>query len=88
MENAKSAIREFISNQYALDRPIAEIDETVSLRDAGVIDSVGILPLILFLEERFMIRVEDAEVVPENLDSIARLAEFVNRKVALAVNGS
>ena len=88
MTETKAIIREFIGSQYLLDQPSEEIDETVSLRDAGIIDSVGVLPLLLFLEEKFSIHVDDAEVAPENLDTIANLVEFVERKVALAAQGS
>ncbi len=52
-----------------------------SLIESGVIDSTGVLELIEFLEEEFAIRVEDAETVPENLDSIERIVAFVDRKV-------
>ena len=48
----------------------------------GIIDSTGILEVIFFLEENFGIKVEDEEMVPENLDSIDNLVAFVARKAA------
>ncbi len=59
-----------------------QIDE--SLSDAGIVDSAGILTLIMILEEEFDISVEDADVHPSNLDSIAKLADFIRRKRATA----
>jgi acyl carrier protein len=53
-----------------------------SLSGRGVIDSTGVLEVVSFLEETFGIRVEDRELLPENLDSIGRLAAFVGRKQA------
>jgi acyl carrier protein len=50
--------------------------------DNDLIDSTGILELVTFLEERFAIRVADADIVPANLDSIASIAAFVAGKVA------
>lgn len=53
-----------------------------SFLDMGIIDSTGILEVIFFLEESFGIKVEDEEMVPENLDSIDNLVAFIARKSA------
>lgn len=53
-----------------------------SLMETGVLDSTGVLELIAFLEGTFEIVVEDEEMLPENLDSIARIGEYVRRKTA------
>ncbi len=57
--------------------------EDTSLLDSGLIDSTGVLELITFLESEFAITIEDLEVVPENLDTLARLTAFVTRKQAI-----
>jgi acyl carrier protein len=59
-----------------------------SLIDAGLIDSTGVLELVGFLEQEFGIDVADEDLVPENLDSIARLAAFIDRKRADRVDVS
>lgn len=51
-----------------------------SLIETGVIDSTGVLELIEYLEQEFGIRVEDAETIPANLDSIGRIVAFTERK--------
>ena len=51
-----------------------------SLVGKGVIDSTGVLELVSFIQQRFGIRMEDQEVIPDNLDSIAKLVAFVTRK--------
>lgn len=51
-----------------------------SFLDRGIIDSTGILEIIMFLEEEFGIKVADNEMLPENLDSIANLVRFVGSK--------
>jgi acyl carrier protein len=51
-----------------------------SLLDRGIVDSTAILEVIAFLEESFSIRVDDSEIVPENLDSIAAITRFVEGK--------
>jgi acyl carrier protein len=58
------------------------LTDTQSLLDAGVIDSTGVLELVSFLERTYRIRINDEDLVPENLDSIASIAEFLQRKLA------
>jgi acyl carrier protein len=74
-------IRAFVvANFYVADA--AALKDTDSLLDGGIIDSTGALEVIAFIEETFGIRVEDAEMLPENLDSVQRIADFVARKQA------
>ncbi len=56
------------------------LDVSASLLGSGVLDSTGALDLVAFLEREFGIRVADEDLVPENLDTIERLARFVDRK--------
>ena len=52
-----------------------------SLVGKGVIDSTGVLELVSFIQQRFGIRMEDQEVIPDNLDSITKLVAFIQRKL-------
>ena len=54
-----------------------------SFLEKGIIDSTGILELVAFVEGRYQIKVEDRELVPDNLDSINRLVDFIRRKQRL-----
>ncbi|WP_297365336.1 acyl carrier protein [Acidiferrobacter sp.] len=56
------------------------LTDDVSFLELGIIDSTGVIELIAFLEERYGIRVEDAEMTPENLDSLDAIEQFVARK--------
>lgn len=51
-----------------------------SLREKGIIDSTGVLELIAFLEKEFEMRIEDEEIIPDNLDSVEYICEFLQRK--------
>ena len=53
-----------------------------SFLDNGIIDSTGILELVLFLQKTYDIEIYDEELIPENLDSLNRLAKFVQSKLA------
>lgn len=74
-------VRKFIADNFIFRDSGKAISNTDSLLEAGLIDSTGILELVGFLEKTFEIRVADAEVVPENLDSIHRIATYVDRKI-------
>jgi acyl carrier protein len=50
------------------------------LREKGIIDSTGVLELIAFIETNFHIKIEDLEIIPENLDSIQQITKFVEAK--------
>ncbi|MGQ7792894.1 acyl carrier protein [Faunimonas sp. B44] len=73
-------IRAFIEENFLFREEGAGLGEDESLLEAGLIDSTGILELVAFLETEFGIRMADAEIVPENLDSIRSIAAYVERK--------
>lgn len=75
-------IRRFIEDNFLFREDRAALSESDSLLDAGLIDSTGILELVAFLEQRFEIRMADADIVPENLDSIRTISTYVERKLA------
>ena len=60
------------------DQSAISIDD--SFMEKGIIDSSGILEVIFFLEEEFGVKVEDSEMLPENLDSIKNLVAFIEKK--------
>lgn len=72
-------IRTFLVNNYLFGRNEALKDDE-SLLD-NVIDSTGVLELVVFLQDSFAIVVEDDEVIPENLQSVKTVAAFVERKL-------
>lgn len=80
----RDEIREFIFKNFLFDDAADALDDNDSFLDKGIIDSTGMLELVAFLEEKYGLRLEDDELVPENLDSVARLVEFISRKKAVA----
>jgi acyl carrier protein len=73
-------LREFMAVNFQYSDEFS-LDDTASFMDSGILDSVGVLQIILFLEEHYEIKLKDEEVIPENLDSIRNLASFVGRKL-------
>ena len=76
----KQAIRDFVIENFLFGEANGLKDDT-SFLEEGIIDSTGILELVTFLEDEFSITVEDEELIPENLDSIGNVANFLERKI-------
>jgi acyl carrier protein len=75
----REKVRAFIRENYYLPDDLAFTDETSLLRQ-GIVDSTGVLELVSFLERDFEVEVNDLEILPENLDSVACIAAYVHRK--------
>jgi acyl carrier protein len=72
-------IRRFLTERAWLidDTKMSESD---SLLEKGVIDSVAMVELVSFIEEKFEIRIHDEELMPENFDSLGAIATFITSK--------
>ncbi|MCP4572273.1 MAG: acyl carrier protein [bacterium] len=82
--NVRDKVCEYIIENFLFGDAEPMADDTMSLLDEGIIDSVGVMELVAFLESDFGISVGDEELVPDNLDSVANLVAFVGRKQAAA----
>jgi acyl carrier protein len=74
-------VREFVTRNFFVS-DAARLTDGASLLDLGVVDSTGVLEIIGFVESTFGLSIEDDEIVPANLDSIERIAAYVDRKLA------
>jgi acyl carrier protein len=72
-------IRTFVIENFLFGEA-GDLKNDASLLDEGIIDSTGILELVGYLEEQFNIRIEDEEMIPENLDSIDHIVDFIKQK--------
>jgi acyl carrier protein len=73
-------IRDFIIENFLFGTPDNGLEDTDSLLDKGIIDSTGVLELVSHLEETYSIQVEDEELIPDNLDSIVAVTNYIQRK--------
>ena len=80
--NVHRAIRDFIQNE--LQRPLDDVTDDDSLLEAGVLDSVAVLQVVTFVEQRFGIAVSEDEMMPDNFESISAIAAFVQRRQSAA----
>ena len=72
-------IHDFIKQRFPLASS-KELTQDLSLLDSGIVDSLGILDLVGFIEEQFGVEAQDDDLVPENFDSIAALTRFVSER--------
>jgi len=73
-------IREFIQNeviQQALDKPL---DDNYQLVESGIVDSLGIMSLLSFLEEKFSVQIPSEDLNPENFASVTTIAALIERQ--------
>lgn len=76
MSDVSRAIRTFISDTFFVD----DFGDEDSFMKSGVLDSTGMMELIGFLEDTYGFKMADDELIPENLDSLARATAFVEKK--------
>lgn len=78
--SVEQTVRNYILENFLFttDASVLGVDESFLAK--GIIDSTGMLEVIYFLEDKFGIRINDAEMIPENLDSISNIVRFVERK--------
>jgi acyl carrier protein len=80
----RDALRKLILESYLFSDNPSDLADDASFMDLGVIDSTGIMEVVIFMEENFGIKVLDTDLLPENLDRINSLVAFVERKQAAA----
>jgi acyl carrier protein len=77
----RDKIRGFILENYLFTTDTSQLGLDDSLLDRGIVDSSGMLEIILFLEEEFGVAMKDAEMIPDNLDSVNRIVRFLQTKL-------
>ncbi|HSL42295.1 MAG TPA: acyl carrier protein [Anaerolineales bacterium] len=78
--NTNDVIRDFIQNnivQHNLDKPLDDNDQLV---ESGIVDSLGIMSLLSFLEEKFSMQIPSEDLNPENFASVAMITALVERQ--------
>jgi acyl carrier protein len=76
----RSSIRDFLLENYLFTTDTSAIGVDDSLLGRGIVDSTGMLEVIFFIEEKLGVKVKDEEMIPDNLDSINKIARFVEAR--------
>lgn len=80
MPPLEQEVRTYIAENFVLASDAASLRGDASLTRGGIVDSVGIVELIHFLETHFGIEIADEELVPENIDTIDNIVRYVGAK--------
>lgn len=79
-QQLRSDVRQFVINELLMGDASAMLADGESFLETGTIDSTGVLEVVMFLEHSYEMKVDDRELVPENLDSVDNVVQFVMRK--------
>ncbi len=85
MQNVEETIRTYIARNILFSGNGYPYPDDTSFLNEGIVDSMNMLELVMFVEEQFDVHVEDQDIVPDNFDSVSKLAIYVRRKLPLAV---
>ena len=77
--NYSKEIKDFVVSNF-LFGDAGTLQNDTSFLSSGIIDSTGMLEMIMFLENNYDIKIDPAEMIPDNLDSIDRIVQFLGRK--------
>jgi len=80
----KETVRQYIIENFLFGDVSPLESDSMSLLDGGIIDSVGVMELVAFLEQDFELTIADEDLIPENLDSVDNLTAFIGRLKATA----
>jgi acyl carrier protein len=73
-------IRRYVAESFLYSDDGYGYPDEASFLEEGIVDSTGVLELVMFVEEQFGVSVADEDIVPDNFDSVTRLAAYVRRK--------
>ncbi len=76
----KALVREFIVENFLFGDGAPLTSDSLSLLDSGIMDSIGVMELVSFLEGEMEITVPDSDLIPDNLDSVDNLVAFIERQ--------
>ena len=74
-------VRSFLAENFLLSSDGFTLGDDASLLEAGVVDSTGVLEVIFFVEETFGVEVADDEIVPDNFDTVNKMAAYIESKM-------
>jgi acyl carrier protein len=76
----EAVINDYISREFVQDASMLPLGNTTSLLETGILDSLGLLRLVVFIQERFGIMVDDVDLVPENFDSVDAICAYLHSR--------
>ena len=82
MQDMEQDLRQFVIDTFLFGIDDGKLSADDSFLDKGLVDSMGILTLVSHVEEKYRIQVDDTELIPENWDSVGRMAKYIASEAA------
>lgn len=79
----REQVRDFITENFLYARPDFELQDSDPLLGKGIIDSMGVMEVVVFLEEQFGLEVDDADITEENLGTLEAITQYVSARTGL-----
>jgi len=83
MPTLERDLRAYLNDNFVLSPDVQSLAGDASLTRSGIIDSVGVVELIHFLETHFGVELADEELVPENIDTIDNIVRYLGTKLSV-----
>jgi acyl carrier protein len=80
----ETIINDYISRELVQDASLLPLADDMSLLDSGILDSLSLLQLVVFLEERFGITVGDTDLLPQNFASVQTICAYLRAREPVA----
>jgi acyl carrier protein len=78
--NTKEQIRQYLAQNFLFSDNGFQLGDDVSFLEEGIVDSTGVLELVMFVEDTFNVEVPDEDIIPDNFDSVNNLAAYIENK--------
>jgi len=79
--NILESLEKILLTEIAVDHGKKSLDPDEDLLEQGIIDSLGIMKLVLFLEESYGIQVNDQDIIPENFQCLSSMVKYVEQQL-------
>ena len=76
-------LRDYIAKNLLFSNNGYQYPDSASFLEEGIVDSQGVMELVLFVEDAFNVTVDDMEITPDNFDSVGKLAAYIRRKTGI-----
>lgn len=82
LNRIRGQVRDFVQQSFFYGRPSELVDDEMPLVEYGGVDETGVLEIAEFIEETYGVRVDEADLTPENFDSVEGIARYIYASLA------
>ena len=76
-----AAVRSFVTRQLCQNSSAGPIEDDTQLIDSGIVDSLGVMKLVAYIEEKILVSIAPDDLVPENFETAGKIATLVQARL-------